>query len=121
VFGLIKDWSLIMEVTEFRKELQEAIVTLEKIARKIDEHTTLAEQTAQEDAVRNAALAQARLEVASGVTPTSTPTHHAPAANVPHDNPVEYSPVVDTPLSEAEKQRQARLAAQTKARAQEDK
>lgn len=71
-----------MQVHEFRRELQDAILRLQRIAQKIDDdHLKEVEQN-EVDAARNDAVAQARREIAAGVTPTAQPetskAHHAP-------------------------------------------
>jgi hypothetical protein len=68
VFGLLKDWSLIMQVHEFRKELQDAILQLQRIAQKIDDDHSKEITFNEEEARRNAAVAQARREIEAGVT-----------------------------------------------------
>lgn len=57
-----------MQVHEFRRELQDAILRLQKIANKIDEDQLKEVAQNEIDAARNAAVAQARREIEAGVT-----------------------------------------------------
>lgn len=63
-----------MQTHEFRKELQDAILRLQRIANKIDEDHLKEVAQNEVDAARNAAVAQARREIEAGVVhPDVTP------------------------------------------------
>lgn len=57
-----------MQVHEFRRELQDAILRLQRIAQKIDDDHLKETTFNDEEKARNIAVAQARREIEAGVT-----------------------------------------------------